>query len=131
MELDFAFLCDYAGCADKLNAMGIGFDAIIAPSVPCSHKQMYVVLQFRGDIGDGTSKTLELRLVDEDGNDIMPVQSHRLEILPAKNGTPSVARIIVGIADIPFIKYGHYAFHVTVDGKEVKRLPIRVCESIG
>ena len=51
MNLDFAFICDYAEVSGKINALGIGFDTIYSPKVPAKHPLFFLVFhvnEFRG-----------------------------------------------------------------------------------
>ena len=34
MDVDFAFVCDYADVSTKINALGIGFDSVFLPQLP-------------------------------------------------------------------------------------------------
>ena len=41
MQVDFAFICDYAEATNKINALGIGFDTIMAARVPTRHPHFF------------------------------------------------------------------------------------------
>ena len=80
MNVDFAFICDYAEATGKINALGIGFDTIYAPNVPAKHPSFFLVIQLRVNVVEAGEKTLEVRLIDEDGKDIIPTVSGKFSI---------------------------------------------------
>jgi hypothetical protein len=43
VDIDFAFICDYAEIGNKINALGIGFDTIHVQQIP----HFYLVAQIR------------------------------------------------------------------------------------
>ena len=56
MQVDFAFICDYAESGGKVNVMGIGFDTIFPKQVPVTHPQFFIVAQFRGSFAEEGEK---------------------------------------------------------------------------
>ena len=42
MQVDFAFICDYAEATNKINALGIGFDTIMAQKAPVKHPSFFL-----------------------------------------------------------------------------------------
>jgi len=44
MNVEYAFLCDYAEAGNKLTAVGIGVDSIYADAVPAVHPQIFTVM---------------------------------------------------------------------------------------
>jgi len=93
MKLDFAFICDYAEATRKINALGIGFDTIYAPKVPCKHPSFFLVIQLRANVVEAGEKNLEVRLIDEDGKDIIPAIGGKFSIPKPSAGTESIGRI--------------------------------------
>ena len=72
MNVDFAFICDHAEVAGKINALGIGFDTMYAPEVPFKHPSFFLVVQVRASAVEAGEKSLEVHMIDEDGKEIIP-----------------------------------------------------------
>lgn len=125
MEVDFAFLCDYADLSGKINALGIGFDTIYAPDLPATHPRMDVVVQFRGSIAEAGRKALTVQVIDADGNAVSNVDTE-IEIRSPDEGIESVARVCCMFSNVTYDHHGDYAVHIVVDGNEMKRIGFRV-----
>ena len=128
MQVDFAFVCDYADASNKLNALGIGFDTIIMPAVPAKHQTFFLVMQLRANVVESGEKNLEIHLIDEDGKAIIPALKGRFNIPQPPAGTESTGRIATRFDNVEFPKYGAYSLHVVVDGHEMVRIPLRVSQ---
>lgn len=126
MDVDFAFVCDYADVGGKINALGIGFDTIFAPQVPATHPSLHLVAQLSAHSTEAGTKSISLRLIDADGKDILPPMQGSFEISKPVTGTESKGRIHVALANLKFEKYGMYSFHVVIQGQEMIRIPFRV-----
>lgn len=126
MKPDFAFICDYAEVAGKINALGIGFDTIYASKVPCKHPELFLVIQLRANVVEAGEKNLEVRLIDEDGHDIIPPPRVKFTIPKPVAGTESIGRIAVRLQNIEFPRYCSYSLHAVVEGHEMVHIPLRV-----
>jgi len=126
MNIDFAFVCDYAEVTRKINALGIGFDTIFAPNVPAKHSSFFLVLQLRANVVEAGEKKLEVHLIDEDGKDIIPTLRGKFNIPKPAAGTESVGRIAMQFSNVEFPRYGLYSLHAVVEGHEMVRVPLRV-----
>ena len=126
MNPDFYFICDYAEITGKINALGIGFDTIYAPKVPCRHPSFFLVIQLRANVVEAGEKNLEVRLIDEDGKDIMPTLRGKFIIPKPDTGTESIGRVAMQFHNVEFPKYGSYSLHAVVEGLEMVRVPLRV-----
>lgn len=126
MNCDFAFVCDYAEITGKINALGIGFDTIHAPKIPCKHPHFFLVMQLRANVAEAGEKKLEVRLIDEDGKDIIPTLRRKFIIPKPVAGTESIGRIAIGFKDVEFPRYGSYSLHAVVEGHEMVRIPLKV-----
>ncbi len=126
MNPDFAFVCDYAEVTGKINALGIGFDTIYAPKIPCKHPSFFLVIQLRANVVEAGEKTLEVHLIDEDGKDIIPVLSGKFGIPKPIGGTESIGRIAMQFQNVEFPRYGSYSLHAVVEGLEMVRVPLKV-----
>ena len=126
MNYDFAFVCDYAEVTGKINALGIGFDTIYAPKVPCKHPHFFLVIQLRANVVEAGEKNLEVRLIDEDGKDIIPVLRGKFTIPRPAVGTESIGRIAMEFNNVEFPRYGSYSLHAVIEGHEMVRVPLKV-----
>ncbi len=126
MKPDFAFVCDYAEVTGKINALGIGFDTIHASKIPCKHPHFFLVIQLRANVTEAGEKKLEVRLIDEDGKDIIPTLRGKFIVPKPVAGTESIGRIAIGFKDVEFPRYGSYSLHAVIEGLEMVRVPLRV-----
>ena len=127
MEIDFAFLCDYAENTGKVNALGIGFDTIGAPQIPIRHPLMHLVAQFRASITEAGSKNVAVQIIDADGNNVSDAKGV-INIKSPEAGVESTARLVVAFRDVEFNDYGDYSLHILIDDHEMKRIVFRVVE---
>lgn len=129
MVVDYAFICDYADQGSKLGALGIGFDTIYAQQVPCVHPSFHLVLQLRSSAAEAGTKDVRVSLIDADGKDVIPPLSVSMEIPQPPPGTVDAhGRLVAHFAGVKFAEYGQYALHVTLQGSEIVRIPIRVAQ---
>jgi hypothetical protein len=128
MECKFAFLCDYAAQDRKLHAIGIGFDTILAPSVPYKHAMMCFVAHMQGSIAESGSKELSLRLIDADGADVIPPVKQRIGFQVKPPRLSAGVNFVAQLGNIQFSKYGAYAVHLLVQGEEKAVLSFNVSE---
>lgn len=129
MDIDFAFICDYAELGTKINALGIGFDTIYAREVPATHPHFYLVAQIRASVAEVGDKAIEIRLIDADGEDVIPPMSGNFNIpRPPPATTESLGRIVVAFNNVPFPRFTQYSLHVVIQGREMVRIPLRVIQ---
>lgn len=128
MDLDFAFLCDYAEVTNKINALGIGFNAITAVQVPHVHPLFFLVVQIRSTVVEAGQKKLEVRLIDADGNDIMPTRQMTFEVPKPTSGIESLGRMNIALRNISFPHYGSYSLHILVDGHPLHRVGFSIAK---
>ncbi len=126
MKPDFAFICDYADVSGKINALGIGFDTIYAPKVPARHPHFFLVIQLRANVVEAGEKNLEVRLIDEDGTDIIPTLRAKFTIPKPTAGTESLGRIALRLQNVEFPRYCSYSLHAVVEGHEMFNIPLKV-----
>lgn len=128
MNVDFAFICDYAEVTGKINAMGIGFDTIYAPKVPVKHPSLFMVIQLRANVVEAGEKNLEIHLIDEDGKDVVPTLRGKFNIPKPTGATESIGRIAMRFQNVEFQKYGLYSLHAVIEGLEIARIPLKVSQ---
>jgi hypothetical protein len=126
MNLDFAFICDYAEVTGKINALGIGFDTIYAPKIPAKHPHFYMVIQLRANTVESGEKNLEVRLIDDDGKDVMPAIKGKFTIPRPPTGTESIGRIAIEFNNVEFAHYGAYSLHAVIEGQDMVSIPLKV-----
>lgn len=130
MQVDFAFICDYAEAGGKVNAMGIGFDTIFAKQVPVTHSQFFIVAQFRGSLAEAGEKALTVRLIDADGVDVIPELNVPIRLRqPPEGSMESTAQLALRLNSVVFNKFSEYSVHLLLSGNEMVRIPIRVAEA--
>ena len=127
MKLDFAFICDYADASGKkLNALGIGFDTIFSPKVPARHPHFFLVMQLRANVVEAGEKNIEVRLIDEDGTDVIPNLRAKFTIQRPATGTESIGRIALQLQNVEFPRYCSYSLHAVVEGHDMVDISLRV-----
>ena len=126
MNIDFAFVCDYAEVTGKINALGIGFDTIYVPRIPAKHPSFFLVMQLRASVVEAGEKNLEVHLIDEDGKDVIPTLKGKFGIPKPDAGTESIGRIAMQFYNVEFPQYGSYSLRAVVEGHEMIRVPLRV-----
>jgi hypothetical protein len=129
MQIDYAFICDYAEARDKVNALGIGFDTIYAQKLPVRHPHFSVVTQLRFSLTESGSKSVVVHLIDADGKDIIPAINGNIAVNPPPVGTlESTARLVMEFGNVEFKDYGNCSVRVNIEGHEVVSIPIRIAE---
>lgn len=126
MKVDFAFICDYADAAGKINALGIGFDTIFAQKVPFKHPVFCFVMQVRTDSSEAGVKKMEVHMTDTDGKDVIPVLRKDIKMTRPITGAESVAKVALHFRNVQFTHYGAYTINAVIDGIEVASIPLRV-----
>ena len=129
MQVDFAFICDYAEATNKINALGIGFDTIMAQKVPTRHPTFFLVIQMRATIVEAGEKNFEIHMIDDDGHEIVPTLKSKLNIPRPPSGTESTGRIAMRFDNVEFPRFGSYAIHIVIEGHEMSRIPLRVSQA--
>lgn len=126
MDVDFAFLCDYADASGKLHAMGIGIDVIYAKDVPALHHGAFVVIQMRFNRAESGEREVEIRVMGPDGQDVAKADG-TMQIGEAPEGMSShVSRIVLGFRPLPLRWFGSYSIHCLINGDERARIPFSV-----
>lgn len=126
MNVDFAFICDFAEASGKLNALGIGFDTIFAPKLPVRHPHFSLVLQLKASIVETGQKRIQVNLIDEDGNDVIQPIEGQLNIPYREGNSPSTGRFVMEFGNVEFKTYGGYSVRVVIEGMEMASIYFRV-----
>ena len=130
MNVEYAFLCDYADPGNKLTAVGIGIDSIYADTLPAMHPQLFTVLALKFTPNETRrDRTFEMHVQDADAKDIIPAITDNLHIpAPAEGMTYRTSRIVNGLYGLRFERFGDYQVSWLLDGNEVHALHFRVTE---
>ena len=128
MDLRFAFLCDSAMVSGgKLHALGIGVDSISARQVPFRHDRLSLVVRVeygRDEVGE---HAFELRLVDADGQDVVPVVEQTTNFSDPEEPTGG-AQFVMELNDLQFNNWGQHEFRVALSGTSLAQIPLHVTQ---
>jgi hypothetical protein len=127
LQLDFAFICDYADSTAKVVAIGIGFDQIHAPSLPARHPRLCVVARFRAHKTEVGRKQASIVLMDADGSEVAAVQGE-VEFVDPVERLETTATLVVNFDNLNFNHYGPYSAHILLDGIEMHRIAFEVSQ---
>ena len=127
MEVNFSFLCDYADQGAKMTAVEVGIDTLYAQKVPVRHPLLFAVISINFSITEVGQKKLGIRIIDQDGKDIIPAVDGTINVeRPAEGYLYRTVRMALGAQMISFEKYGSYSVRWLVDNNEVASAPLRV-----
>lgn len=129
MEIDFAFICDYADVSNKIHALGIGFDTIYARQTPVKHPIFFLVAQLKASVAEAGPKDIELRVIDADGADLIPPMKSKLDIPAGRGVTETHGRLCMAFNNLEFPRFGVYSIHLVIQGREMVRIPLRIAEA--
>jgi hypothetical protein len=130
MEVNFAFLCDYADqSGGKMTAVGIGFDMIFAAKVPAIHPLFFSVISLKFHSTEAGQKRIGMRLIDEDGRNVIPPIDATITVAaPPPGFLYRTHRLALAMQGLKFEKYGDYVVSWLVEGQEVKSVDLKVAE---
>ncbi|MBA7676899.1 hypothetical protein ES703_85144 [subsurface metagenome] len=130
MEVNFAFLCDYADqSGGKMSAIGLGFDTIYAVNVPVRHSLFFSVISIKFSATEAGPKRVGMHLIDEDGNNIVPPLDTTINVSsPAPGFLYRNQQIALAMHGITFPRYGDYTVSWLVGGQEIKVVPLKVAQ---
>lgn len=125
MKLEAFTLCD-AATADnsgKLNILG-AFDSLFAPTAPLTHPACSVALRMRFDAVDEGTHAIELRLVNSDGQGVLPPMKANVGV----NASPDLRTIsrnfVLNIQQLKLPHFGEYRVDLFYDGAPVGSIPL-------
>jgi len=127
MKTTVAVLADYANVerSGKLNIMGI-FDVIFAPSVPCRHAQMNLVVRLDAEPSEtGVTLPIDIQLVNEDGQIAFGLKGE-MAFAKAPAGELSTNNQILCLNNIGFERFGDYEFKILIRDEVVATIPFHV-----
>lgn len=128
MEVNFAFLCDYADhTGGKMAAIGIGFDTIFGASVPIRHSLFFAVISLKFAITEVGAKQVSMHLIDVDGRDILPPMESTINVLSPPSGFMyRNHNIALRMEGVTFPRYGDYTVSWVLNSQEIKNIPLKL-----
>ncbi len=129
MDLTLAVCCDAANVSreGKLNLLGI-FNSIHAARFPATHPHLSLVLRVEARMGDEGTHPLEIKLVDEDGQQLFQVGG-QLQLQGARPGRPMTAQTVMDINHIQFPRPGTFTFEVFLGGRHLRSVAIHAFQA--
>ncbi|RYD36732.1 MAG: hypothetical protein EOP86_05210 [Verrucomicrobiaceae bacterium] len=126
MEIQVATLCDSAmDYNSKLCVLGT-FDTIGSRAVPIVHPQAALALRICFRSADEGSHKLTIRMINEDGTDIMQPLEAAIDITLPEGAEFLTRNMILNFQPLRFEKAGTYSFEVSVSGEVLASVPLRV-----
>lgn len=126
MNIQIAALCDAAAdYGGKLSLLG-AFDTIMARQLPTKHPQCSVALRCVFDRNDEGTRHLRVDMVDADGKSIMPAVDIPYEVKLPADALHLSRNFVINIQQVKFDQAGHYAVVVSLDGRALMSVPLRV-----
>ncbi len=129
MEVTLALLADSANVSreGKLNILGT-FSTILATQFPARHPQMQLVIRMEASAGEvGMHKALVVKLMDEDANEVGKNRPIDIEVPPpSAPGQRTEVNVIAQLVDTVFPKPGRYVFHILIDDRTEREVPLTV-----
>lgn len=128
MRLDFAVVSDYAliDQAGKISVLGI-FQHIWVQQFPAMHPRLHLVLRLKGKRTEIGEHAVQIRLVDEQGTEVLGGNGNVTFAEPPAGVTEIEAAAIL-VFDVPFPHPGAYRFEITIDGEQAAEVPITVSQ---
>jgi len=128
MNLDFAVIADYAlvDQAGKLSVLGI-FQHIWVQQFPAMHPRLHLVLRLKGKRTEVGNHAVQIRLVDEQGTEILGGTGNVTFAEPPAGITEIEAGAVL-VFDVPFPHAGAYRFEITIDGEKAAAVPLTVSQ---
>src|SRR3989454_9149262 len=124
MHLDFAVVADYAlvDQAGKLSVLGV-FQHIWVQQFPAMHPRLHLVLRLKGKRTEIGEHSVQIRLLDEQGTEILGGNGSVTFAEPPAGVTEIEAGAIL-VFDVPFPRGGTYRFEITIDGGQKAAVPV-------
>ena len=128
MKVVFAVLADSANISQegKLNILGT-FRHIGATKFPARHPEMQLVVRMEASPAEaGMEKQLEVKVLDQDGQQFGSYQGSFTVPKPKRSGDPAHMQLIMRLIDTVFPRAGRYVFHILIDGRTEHDVPLDV-----
>ena len=126
MEIQAAVLCDSAtDYRGKLCILGT-FDTIVTSSLPSTHPHCSIAIRIVFRDADEGDHRLKVRLINEDGKNILPSIEPELHVKMPENVFFYSRNLIFNLQQIRFEQAGLYSIDILIDEEIVSRIPLQV-----
>ncbi len=126
MQIEVFSLCDAATSGGgKLNMLG-AFDTIWTKKMPVIHPQCTVALRVRFFSSEGNKHEVSVKVIDADGNHIVPPTNGAININYPEGQRSSSANLILNIQGLKLENYGEYSVDLAIGGASRASLPFFV-----
>lgn len=109
----------------KLCVLGT-FDTIGSRATPIVHPQAALALRICFRASDEGNHKLAIRMINEDGTDIMQPLEAGIDIAMPEGADFLTRNMILNFQPLRFEKAGTYSFEVAVSGQVLASVPLRV-----
>lgn len=128
MQILCALLCDYAAdYGGKLSVMG-AFDTIMTSRFPATHSHCSIALRVLFTDADAGEHRLEIKLIDSDGKNLLPVIGPKFQVKLAEDVFFVSNNFVINLQGLKFDKPGQYSIDIAFDGQIVSRVPLQVIQ---
>ena len=128
MEVLSGLLCDAAEDYNgKLCIMG-AFDTLMSDHFPVAHPHCAIALRLLFRANDEGRHEFGLRMIDSDGNDIVPEIRPVIDVKLPDNLFFLSRNLVLNLQGLPFRAPGQYSIDITMDGEIVARIPLQVLQ---
>jgi hypothetical protein len=124
VHLDFAVIADYAlvDQAGKLSVLGI-FQHVWVQQFPAMHPRLHLVLRLKGKRTEIGEHQVQIRLVDEQGTEVLGGNG-AVNFAEPPAGVTDIEAGAILVFDVPLPHAGAYRFEITVDGETKAAVPL-------
>lgn len=124
MEIEIFTLADFAQDNNsKLTIVGT-FDAIQSKQFPVGHPACSIACRLRFGSKETGAHDFKLRLINEDGKELITPIEGNINIGTPPNGQFSSINIVVNFNQLQFEKAGRYSFELYIDNDWKSGLPL-------
>ena len=130
MRIEIFTLCDAAAdYQGKMSLLGT-FDTIRTKKMTAIHPQCAIALRLRFSWLEQGDHAISIKLVDEDGKQIIPSLNANAKVRFSETMQGSIAtNMILNLYRLKFEHYGEYSIDLVIDGNEEASLPLYVKET--
>jgi hypothetical protein len=124
METEIFTLCDFAqDNHGKLTVVGT-FDIINTKQLPVVQQSFSVACRLRFSEKETGSHDMRLRLIDENGKEMLKTIEGQMNIPSSQNGQYTAVNLVFNLNQVKFEKPGRYSFELYIDGEWTSGLPL-------
>jgi hypothetical protein len=131
MKVEIFNVCDFAtvDMSGKLTMVGV-FDRIHAVSAPMAYGTFSLAIRLRFENIEEGQKRIKLSFVDSDGQQIVPSLEANILVQTPPQESSSTIHFVTTVMQLIFPKFGEYAVHLAIDGRQEGSTPVFVRQVI-